>query len=51
MLKKFFSPFAVIPAEAGIQSFQYLLDSRFRGSDGGLKFFRILLENNGNPSV
>jgi hypothetical protein len=26
-------PFFVIPAEAGIQSFQAILDSRLRGSD------------------
>ena len=32
-----------MPAEAGIQSFQYLLDSRFRGSDEEAEFFRILL--------
>jgi hypothetical protein len=29
---------AVIPAEAGIQSFQAFLDSRFRGSDSDLGF-------------
>jgi hypothetical protein len=28
----------VIPAEAGIQSFQGILDSRFRGSDGSSGF-------------
>jgi hypothetical protein len=28
------TPFSVIPAEAGIQSFWGLLDSRLRGSDG-----------------
>jgi predicted Zn-dependent peptidase len=33
----------VIPAEAGIQSFHRILDSRFRGSDGKTEFFRILL--------
>ena len=35
------TPFSVIPAKAGIQSFQALLDSRLRGSDG----FRDLLRN------
>jgi len=35
--------FRVIPPNAGIQSFHALLDSRFRGSDEELKFFRILL--------
>jgi len=28
------SPFIVIPAKAGIQSFLIVLDSRFHGSDG-----------------
>ena len=32
----------VIPAEAGIQSFQAFLDSRFRGSDSDLGFFSTL---------
>ena len=32
-----------ISAEAGIQSFQDLLDSGFRRSDGESEFFRILL--------
>jgi hypothetical protein len=34
---------AVIPAEAGIQYLPALLDSRLRGSDEGLAFFRNLL--------
>jgi len=32
----------VIPAEAGIQSFQDLLDSRFRGNDNARVFFKGL---------
>jgi len=36
--KNLFQARSVIPAEAGIQSFQGILDSRFRGSDAsGLK--------------
>jgi len=38
-----FRPQIVIPAEAGIQSFQAILDSGFRRSDGESEFFRILL--------
>jgi hypothetical protein len=34
----------VIPAEAGIQFFQGVLGSRFRGSDGPVEFFRNLLD-------
>jgi hypothetical protein len=45
LLKKSFAPYVVIPAEAGIQSFQSILDSRLRGSDGKLEFFRILLKS------
>jgi hypothetical protein len=41
--KTLFQPRIVIPAEAGIQCFQGLLGSRFRGSDGSVEFFRILL--------
>jgi hypothetical protein len=37
----------VIPAKAGIQSFQGILDSRFGGSEGDLGFFHILLESKG----
>jgi hypothetical protein len=33
-------PFSVIPAKAGIQSFQALLDSRLRGSDDSGDFLR-----------
>jgi hypothetical protein len=43
--KTHFRHFVVIPAEAGIQFFQYVLDSRLRGSDGELEFFSKLLEN------
>jgi hypothetical protein len=43
--KTLFQSRMVIPAEAGIQSFQRLLDSRLRGSDGSMDFSRILLEN------
>jgi hypothetical protein len=35
------SLFSVIPAQAGIQSFQGLLDSRLRGSDGSWDFLRL----------
>jgi hypothetical protein len=35
------SHFSVIPAKAGIQSFQGLLDSRLRGSDDLGDFLRI----------
>ena len=38
-------PRFVIPAEAGIQSFQAVLDSRLRGSDDLEEFFRNLLMN------
>ncbi len=34
-------PFSVIPAEAGIQCFQTLLDSRLRGSDEFWDFLRV----------
>jgi hypothetical protein len=34
------TPFSVIPAQAGIQSFQGLLDSRLRGSDDLGAFLR-----------
>ena len=34
---------SVIPAEAGIQSFQFIMASRFRGSGSALEFFSILL--------
>jgi hypothetical protein len=36
--KPVFAVFAVIPAKAGIQSFLGFLDSRLRGSDGGIVF-------------
>jgi hypothetical protein len=48
MLKKFFRPLVVIPAKAGIQSFEGILDSRFRGSDGGCGSFSNLLEEKVN---
>jgi hypothetical protein len=35
------TPFYVIPAKAGIQSFQALLDSRLRGSDDCGDFLRV----------
>jgi hypothetical protein len=35
------TPFPVIPAKAGIQSFQALLDSRLRGSDDFCGFLRL----------
>jgi hypothetical protein len=34
------TPFSVIPAEAGIQEIQELLDSRLRGSDNCGDFLR-----------
>jgi hypothetical protein len=40
LVKSRILPFYVIPAEAGIQSFQSVLDSRFHGSDGILDFLR-----------
>ena len=45
LLKSPFRTQVVIPAEAGIQSFQDLLDSGFRRSDGESEFFHILLES------
>jgi hypothetical protein len=45
--KSLFLARIVIPAEAGIQYFQCFLDSRLRGSDGSVEFFRILLEKAG----
>jgi len=41
--KTLFQTRMVIPAEAGIQNFQRLLDSRFRGSDGSVGSFRMRL--------
>ena len=43
LLKRPHEPCRVIPAEEGIQCFQSVMDSRFRGSDSGLVFFSILL--------
>ena len=40
LVKSLYLSFFVIPAEAGIQSFQAVLDSRLRGSDGKLDFLR-----------
>ena len=34
----------VIPAKAGIQVIQFILDSRLRGSDSSVKFFSGLLK-------
>ena len=39
-------PFYVIPAEAGIQPFQSVLDSRFHGSDDFETFYEAV--NNGD---
>ena len=36
------TPFSVIPAEAGIQSFQKLLDSHLRGSDDVGDFYETM---------
>jgi hypothetical protein len=33
----------VIPAQAGIQSFQVFLDSRLRGSDGSGSFYDVVI--------
>jgi hypothetical protein len=41
--KILFQSFSAIPAKAEIQFLQFLLGSRFRGSDGLLEFFRALL--------
>ncbi len=38
-------PFNVIPAEAGIQSLQMVLDSRLRGSDGSGTFYESIILN------
>jgi hypothetical protein len=35
-------PVNVIPAQAGIQSFQVFLDSRLRGSDGSGAFYESI---------
>jgi hypothetical protein len=35
-------PVNVIPAQAGIQSFQMFLDSRLRGSDGSGTFYESI---------
>jgi hypothetical protein len=43
LLEKSFSALCPHPAEAGIQSFQCVLVSRFRGRDGKLGFSPILL--------
>jgi len=43
ILKKPFLFCFVIPAEAGIQYFLVVLDSRFRGSDDAKEFFCTLL--------
>jgi hypothetical protein len=45
LLKNPFGPYVVIPAAAGIHSFQCLLDSGFRGSDDEWEFFRNLLKS------
>jgi hypothetical protein len=34
--------FFIIPAQAGISSFQYLLDSGLRGNDGVLTFYGFI---------
>ena len=39
-------PFYVIPAKAGIQSFQLVLDSRFHGSDDFETFYESINNNN-----
>ncbi len=36
-------PFYVIPAKAGIQSFQLFLDSRFHGSDDFQTFYEFII--------
>jgi hypothetical protein len=41
LVKSWKMPFSVIPAKAGIQSFQAFLDSRLRGSDDFWDFLRM----------
>jgi len=47
IVKSLYLSFFVIPAEAGIQSFQAVLDSRLRGSDGKLGFQLTLQDSFG----
>jgi len=42
LVKSLKIPLFVIPAKAGIQLIQAVLDSRFRGSDGFLTFYEII---------
>jgi len=42
IVKKSYLLYFVIPAEAGIQLFQYFLDSRLRGSDDTLTFYEAI---------
>jgi hypothetical protein len=42
LVKSVSVPVNVIPAEAGIQSFQVFLDSRLRGSDGSGTFYDVV---------
>ena len=41
LVKSLFYPVFVIPAKAGIQLNQAVLDSRLRGSDGLFDFLRV----------
>jgi len=41
--KKSYLPCFVIPAKAGIQLFQYVLDSRLRGSDDIFTFYEAII--------
>jgi len=43
--KKSYLPCFVIPAEAGIQLFQYVLGSRLRGSDDTLTFYEAIKDD------
>jgi hypothetical protein len=45
LLKNSFPAILCHSGESRIQSFQKVLDSRLRGSDGKLEFFRILLRD------
>jgi hypothetical protein len=43
LVKSWKAPFSVIPAEAGIQVFQYVLDPGFRRGDASSDFLRVHL--------
>jgi hypothetical protein len=41
LIKSLYSYFGVMPAKAGVQCFQLLLDTRLRGHDSVLDFLQI----------